>query len=126
MDKKNYSNVEAEEYLIGTILNFPKAILKVWEILEPSDFYHSNLALIYEVMIHCLAKNLVIDITTVLQKLDLFYPNHKVLSTDLLKYSDLSPSDANILEYANIIKDLSIARQFSNKIKIYQTWNPQI
>ena len=108
-------NIEAEEAVIGAILNTPEAFLKVTEIISPEHFYKPAHKFIYEAVRTLLEKNVPADIVTVWEylknqgKLDMVggrqYINELAIN---------NPTSANIRYYADIIKECAVKRSLIN------------
>ena len=108
-------NIEAEEAVIGAILNNPEAFLKVTEIINSEHFYKPAHKFIYEAVHTLLEKNVVADIVTVWEylknqgKLDMVggrqYINELAIN---------NPTSANIRYYADIIKECAVKRSLIN------------
>ncbi|PIS07985.1 replicative DNA helicase [Candidatus Berkelbacteria bacterium CG10_big_fil_rev_8_21_14_0_10_43_13] len=105
-------NIEAERSILGSILVDKDAIIKIADILDSDDFYDSRNGLIYKAMIDLFEKRMPIDIVTLSEILE---------STDLMKsvgsagylaeIVNGTPSSANIVFYAAIVRDKSILRR---------------
>lgn len=108
-------NIEAEEAVIGAIINNPSSLLKITEFLSADNFYKPSNKIIYEAVCTLMGKNAPIDILTVSEQLK---------STDKLELAGgrqyineiviNNPTSANIKYYANIIKECSIKRSLIN------------
>ena len=108
-------NIEAEEAVIGAIINNPPSLLKVTEILSADCFYKPQNKFIYEAVCSLMEKNTPIDMLTISEqlkttdKLDLAggrqYINEIAIN---------NPTSANIKYYANLIKECSIKRSLIN------------
>jgi len=105
-------NVEAERSIVGSILVDKDAIIKIADILDPEDFYDNRNGLIYKAMKDLFEKRMPIDIVTLSEILE---------NTDLMKsvgsagylaeIVNGTPSSANIVFYAAIVRDKSILRR---------------
>lgn len=104
-------SIESEEAVIGAILNNPSALLKVTEILESEHFYKPAHKFIYDAMKNLMGKNAPIDILTVSEYLK---ASDKIESAGGRQYiNELAinnPTSANIVYYANTIKECAIKR----------------
>ena len=104
-------NIEAEEAVIGAIINNPQSLLKITEILSPDCFYKPQNKFIYGAVCSLMGKNVPIDMLTVSEELK---------STDKLELAGgrqyineiviNNPTSANIKYYANIIQECAIKR----------------
>lgn len=108
-------SIEAEEAVIGAVLNNPQALLKITEILKSENFYKPANRIIYEAIYALMSKNAPIDALTVCEYLK---DNDKIDMVGGRQYvNDLFinyPTSANIVYYANIIKECSIKRSLIN------------
>ncbi len=104
-------NIEAEEAVIGAILNHKEALLKVTEILLPEDFYKPAHKLIFEAMRALMSKNNPIDILTVWEYLKNQDKIEMVGGRQYINELAINnPTSANIRYYADIIKECAIKR----------------
>ena len=108
-------NLEAEEAVLGAILNTPQSLLKVTEILSPEDFYKPANKLIYDAAQKLMGKNAPVDIVTVSEYLR---ANDKIELAGGRQYINEiainNPTSANIKYYAGLIKECSIKRSLIN------------
>ena len=108
-------NLEAEDAVLGAILNTPQSLLKVTEILSPEDFYKPANKLIYEAAQKLMGKNAPVDIVTVSEYLK---ANNKIELAGGRQYINEitinNPTSANIKYYAGLIKECAIKRSLIN------------
>ena len=110
-------NIQAEQGLLGTILNNPNTLGDIIGQLEPKDLYKDAHSILFNTMANMFSKNMKIDIITMANELRNIGCLEKVEGITYL--SDLAGASLgnNIQEYAQIIKEKSNKR---NLIKIAQ------
>ena len=104
--------IEAEQSLLGGLLNDNSGIPGVIEMLVGDEFYRDSHRQIYDVMKYLHAKNETADIVTVTNELD----NRKQIesvggASYIVGISDWVLTAKNALTYARIIKDKALARR---------------
>lgn len=105
-------NLEAEQSVLGSLLIDKEAIIKISDILEPSDFYKETNGLIFQSMLDLFEERNPIDILSLANKLE----EKKKLSevggrSYLLSLAASVPTSAHIVHYAKIIQKKSIFRK---------------
>lgn len=107
-------NIEAEQSVLGGILLEKDSINKVLEILAPdgSDFYHDAHAKLFRGMVKLSEGNTPIDVVTLS---DLFKDSTELASVGGIPYIvelvDITPTAANIMYYARIVKSKAVVRR---------------
>ncbi len=107
-------NIEAEQSVLGGILIEKDAINKVLEVLsaDGSDFYHNAHARIFAGMVDLFEKNIPIDAVTLT---DRFKSSDALSSVGGISYIgeivEATPTAANIMYYARIVKEKSLLRR---------------
>lgn len=108
-------DLQAEKYLLASILIDPSSLTKVIDVIRPEDFYSSSHRLIYEAFLSLFERDEPIDIVTVHNELEkkgeLERIGGAVYLTELVS---LLPTFAHILYYAKIVKEKSILREIIN------------
>ncbi|MBZ4643964.1 MAG: replicative helicase [Deferribacteraceae bacterium] len=104
-------DLEAERAVIASVLLEDKSLDKVVHLLNSDDFYHPAHRVIYSTLVRLSEENKPIDIVTLTSRLN---------DTDLLQKAggieyvsalvDIIPNAANIVYYANIVKDKALLR----------------
>lgn len=112
MDKLPPQNLEAESSLLGALLIDKEAIVKVADILRPTDFYSNKHSLIYEAILDLLEQHEPLDILSVSNRL----AEKKQLETIggksyIAELTGIVPNALHVKNYANIIRKKSILRQ---------------
>ncbi len=104
-------SVEAEQSVLGSMLIAPDSWDKVAEIVLESDFYNRSHQVIYQAILSLLAKNSPVDVITVSEHLE----QHDTIADAggfayLAELAKNTPSAANVVSYAKIIKERAIIR----------------
>jgi replicative DNA helicase len=105
-------NVEAEASLLGALLIDSDAIVKVADLVRPTDFYDERHARIYEAALHLYEKHSPIDVLTLSDQLK----NTGMLdvvggASYLTELTNFVPTAAHADRYADIIKQKSMRRR---------------
>lgn len=105
-------NIEAEQSLLGSLLIDKDAIVRISEILRPSNFYRSDQhGFIYEAIQSLFERREPIDLVTVTEELKRKSVYDKVGgSAYLASLINIVPTSAHIEHYAKIIKDHAVRR----------------
>ncbi len=103
-------SLEAEQSVLGSILIDSRCVNDVIGLLKPEDFYLQQNREIYEAIYSMFNFSQTIDPVTVLDKLrELGYYQDK--SRDyILQLMEITPTAANAVRYANIVRDKSMLR----------------
>lgn len=105
-------NVEAERSILGAVLLDKDAIIKIADILNHDDFYDSRHGKIYEAMANLFEKRMPIDIVTLSEILESAGLIKEIGgSSYLAEIVNNTPSAANIVYYAQIVRDKAILRR---------------
>ena len=105
---------EAEQAVIGSMLIDPACIPEVIERLHPADFYFEENRKIFETMFSMFTNGLKIDAVTVLDQLK----NQGAYDDAggrayIAQLMEVTPTAANVLEYAAIVRDKSMLREIA-------------
>lgn len=105
-------NLEAEQSLLGSLMIDKNAIIKIADILSPSDFYKETHGKIFDAMLELYASRDPIDILNLANKLE----EKKTLDfiggrTYLSSLAALVPTASHVVAYANIIQKKSTLRR---------------
>lgn len=108
-------SVEAEQSVIGSMLIDSRCVPEVVEALKPEDFYLRQNREIYETIYSMFNFSLTIDPVTVLEQMR----QHGVYDENtsrnyVLQLMDITPTAANVKEYAAIVKDKSLLRRIAD------------
>lgn len=105
--------LDAEEYIISSILLDNESINFVADKISPKDFYSSSFKEIYTAMAALSDKSEPIDIITLSAELKKRGSFEQAGGMDNLgRLSTLGVSSANISYYSNVVKEMSIRRSF--------------
>jgi replicative DNA helicase len=105
-------NVEAERSILGAILLDKDAIIKIADILSPDDFYDSRHGVIYGAMVSLFEKRMPVDIVTLSEILESAGKIKEVGGSGYLaEIVNNTPSAANIVYYAQIVRDKGVLRR---------------
>ncbi len=112
MTKVPPQNLEAEQSVLGGIMVDPDALDKVVDIINENDFYKSAHKKIYLGITSLRQKNQPVDLLTITSWLrDSGDLDHIGGTSYLATIIDLTPSSANIIHYAEIVKEKSTLRR---------------
>jgi len=105
-------NVDAEKSVIGAALLDKDSLIKIIDIITPEDFYEERNGLIYSSMLDLFEKRQAIDILTLSESLEsknlLKDVGGSTYITDLV---NSTPSAANIVNYASIVREKAVLRR---------------
>lgn len=104
-------SLEAEQAVIGAMLIDPACIAEVIEQLRPEDFYAEENQRIFETIYSMFNGALKIDAVTVLDRLKAQgYYDEAGGRAYLMQLMEVTPTAANVREYAAIVRDKSMLR----------------
>lgn len=106
--KKIPYNIEAEKAVIGGIFLKQNALTDIAEFLFPDDFYNKELKLIYRAILELYTENKAIDPILILEK------NKNIKNDTFYEVIESVQTAANIIEYANIVKDKAKLRKLQD------------
>jgi len=105
-------DLDAEQSVLGAILQDPEAIARILDFLDPEDFYRENHAQVYRACIRLFQDGEPIDNVTVTDALDKAGVLERVGGrAGLLLLQETVPTAANIDYYARIVKERSYKRR---------------
>ena len=106
-------SLEAEQAVLGSILIDSRCITEVVGLVKPDDFYLRQNREVYEAIYTMFNFSQTIDPVTVLDKLkELGY--YRDDSRDyILQLMEITPTAANVVRYANIVREKSMLRGLS-------------
>nr|WP_297279389.1 replicative DNA helicase [uncultured Butyricicoccus sp.] len=108
-------SLEAEQAVIGSMLIDPACIAEVIELLRPDDFYAEEHQRIFETIYSMFNSALKIDPVTVLDRLKAQgYYDEAGGRAYLMQLMEVTPTSANVKEYAAIVRDKSMLRAIAN------------
>ena len=98
-------SLEAEQAVLGSILIDSRCITEVVGVVKPEDFYLQQNREIYETIYTMFNFSQTIDPVTVLDKLKELGYYHDNSRDYILQLMEITPTAANVVRYANIVKD---------------------
>ena len=103
-------SVEAEQALLGSILIDSRCITDVIGIVRPEDFYLQQNREIFEAVYTMFNFSETIDPVTVLDKMRQLGTHHDNSRDYVLQLMQITPTAANAVRYANIVRDKAMLR----------------
>ena len=103
-------SLEAEQSVLGSILIDSRCITEVVGILRPEDFYLQQNREIYETIYTMFNFSQTIDPVTVLDKMRELGVYHDNSRDYILQLMQITPTAANAVRYANIVRDKAMLR----------------
>ena len=103
-------SLEAEQAVLGSILIDSRCITEVVGLIKPEDFYPEQNREIFETIYTMFNFSQTIDPVTVLDKmkeLGYYHDNSRKYILDLM---EITPTAANVVRYANIVREKSMLR----------------
>lgn len=105
-------NIEAEKSVLGALMLDKDAIIKIADLIRPSDFYNDNHRLIFETILELYEKREPIDVLSLSNALE----EKKKLeqtggSSYLTSLVNTVPSASNITHYAKVVQKKSVLRK---------------
>ncbi|OIN89364.1 replicative DNA helicase [Candidatus Berkelbacteria bacterium CG_4_9_14_0_2_um_filter_42_30] len=105
-------NLEAESSVIGAVLLDKESMLSVVEILSPEDFYDQRNATIFRAILTLFEKRTPVDMVTLTDQLEKEKELENVGgSSYIVSLVNATPSAANVVHWANIVRDKAILRR---------------
>ena len=107
-------SVEAEQAVLGAMLIDPRCIPDVIELLKPADFYLTQNRYIFETIYSMFTLSSTIDPVTVLNQLSVRGLEEASGGRQyFMQIMDITPTAANVMLYAKIVKDKALLRALS-------------
>ena len=103
-------SLEAEQALLGSILIDSRCVTDVIGIVRPEDFYLQQNREIYEAVYSMFNFSETIDPVTVLDKMRELGVYHDNSRDYVLQLMEITPTAANAVRYANIVRDKAMLR----------------
>ncbi len=115
-------STEAEQSVLGAVLINAGCLPQVIEKLRPEDFYLRQNREIYEVIYRMFSLSQTVDPVTVLDQMRQNGTYQEGVSREyMFQLMQLTPTDANVMEYAAIVKDKSVLRQIAEAASAIST-----
>ncbi len=113
MNRQVPHSLEAEQSVLGSILIDSRCVADVIGILRPEDFYLQQNKEIFEAVYSMFNFSQTIDPVTVLEKLRELGLYHDNSRDYVLQLMEITPTAANAVRYANIVRDKAMLRQLA-------------
>ena len=107
-------SLEAEQAVLGSILIDSRCLTDVIGIVRPEDFHLQQNREIYETIYTMFNFSQTIDPVTVLDKMRELGVYHDNSRDYVLQLMEITPTAANAVQYANIVKDKAMLRALSD------------
>ena len=104
---------EAEQAVLGSMLIDPDCIKDVMDKLQPEDFYLRANRDIFETIYHMFIYSRPIDGVTVAREMEKNGVYRDDTRAYLLQLMEVTPTSANVMEYAGIIRDKALLRSMA-------------
>ena len=111
--KQMPQSLEAEQSVLGSILIDSRCVTDVIGLVTPDDFYLRQNREIYEAIYTMFNFSQTIDPVTVLDKLKELGYYHDNSRDYILQLMEITPTAANVVRYANIVREKSMLRGLS-------------
>ena len=110
LNRQPPQSLEAEQSVLGSILIDSRCVADVIGILKPEDFWLPQNREIYEAIYSMFNFSQTIDPVTVLEKLRELGYYHDKSRDYVLQLMEITPTAANAVRYANIVRDKAMLR----------------
>ena len=114
LGKKIQYSAQAEQAVIGSLLIDSRCIPDVLEVLKADDFYLQQNRDIYETVYSMFSFSKSIDVVTVLEEMRIRGLAKDDTAEYMVEIMRLTPTAANVLEYARIVTDKALLRRLSD------------
>ncbi len=120
-------SLEAEQSVLGSILIDSRCVADVIGIIKPEDFYLQQNREIYEAIYTMFNYSQTIDPVTVLDKMREMGVYHDNSRDYILQLMDITPTAANAVRYAGIVRDKAMLRGLAQAaVDISETVQSQV
>lgn len=111
-------SVEAEQAVLGSMLINSRCVAEVMEVLVPGDFYIGQNRDIYDAIHGMFTMSQRIDPVTILDRMraDGTYDD-KASRPYMMQLMEITPTSANVMEYASIVKEMSTKRKLLDAVE---------
>lgn len=114
LGRKVPHSAQAEQAVIGSMLIDPRCIAEVVKALRADEFYLSRNRDIYETIVSMFSYGQTVDAVTVVDRMKARGVYDDKVTDYLAEIVRLTPTSANVMEYAAIIKDSALRRAVSS------------
>jgi len=120
-------SLEAEQAVLGSILIDSRCVADVVGLVRTEDFYLEQNREIYEAIYTMFNFSQAIDPVTVLEKMRQLGYYHDNSRDYIMQLMDITPTAANVVRYANIVRDKAMLRGLEQAgIEIVETITEQV
>ena len=110
LHRQQPQSLEAEQAVLGSILIDSRCVTDVIGLVKPEDFFQQQNREIYETIYTMFNFSQTIDPVTVLDKLKELGYYHDNSRDYILQLMEITPTAANVVRYANIVREKSMLR----------------
>ncbi len=110
LQRQQPQSLEAEQAVLGSILIDSRCLTDVVGLITPEDFYLQQNREIFETIYTMFNYSQTIDPVTVLDKLKELGYYHDNSRDYILQLMEITPTAANVVRYANIVREKSMLR----------------
>ena len=103
-------SLEAEQAVLGSVLIDSRCLADIIELVKPEDFYLQQNREIFEAIYSMFNFSQTIDPVTVLDKMREIGVYHDNSRDYIMQLMEITPTAANVVRYANIVRDKSMLR----------------
>ena len=113
LSRRAPQSLEAEQAVLGSILIDSRCITDIIGIVKPEDFYLEQNREIFDAIYTMFNYAQTIDPVTVLDKMRQMGVYHDNSRDDILQLMEITPTAANAVRYANIVRDMAMLRSLA-------------
>ncbi len=106
-------STEAEQAVIGSMLIDSRCVGDVCGAVKADDFYSDVNKVIFETIYSMFNYSMTIDAVTVLEQLRINGTSNERMSDYILELMNITPTAANVMEYAAIVRDKALLRSIA-------------
>ncbi len=107
-------SIEAEQAVLGSMIIDSRCVGDVIGVVKSDDFYSSTNRGIFETIYSMFTYSTVTDPVTVLEQMRINGVWNENSASYLLELVNITPTSANVMEYASIVKDTALLRSIAD------------
>lgn len=107
-------SIEAEQAVLGSMILDSRCIGDVLGVVKATDFYSPTNRAIFETIYSMFTYSMVTDPVTVLEQMRVSGVWNENSAAYLLELVNITPTSANVMEYAAIVRDMSLMRSIAD------------
>ncbi|NMA24553.1 MAG: replicative DNA helicase [Clostridiales bacterium] len=107
-------SIEAEQAVLGSMVIDSRCIADVIGVVKATDFYSPTNRAIFETIYTMFTYSMVTDPVTVLEQMRVSGVWNENSAAYLLELVNITPTSANVMEYAAIVRDMSLLRSIAD------------